>query len=124
MSYLKIFTVVNEHTVSTVTARYAIAMAASCRAELVLYAAHEEGSNEILLRHLERHMEQLFADASELGITVTRVIEIGNISKLLPKRVETEHADLVIIPLLPFKRYGADLARHMVHYLLRTIRSD
>jgi len=124
MSYRTIFSVVNEHTVSTVTARYAISMAASCKAQLVLYAAHAEGSNETLLRHMNRHLDQLVTDASALDIPVTRVIEIGNISKLLPKRVEAERADLVFFPLMPFKRYGADLARRTVHRLLRTIKSD
>jgi nucleotide-binding universal stress UspA family protein len=124
MSYNKIISVVNEHTVSTVTARYAIAMALSCKAALVLYAAHAEGSNETVLRHLDRHLEQLFTDASALGISVIRVIEIGNISTLLPKRVEGEKADLVFFPLMPFKRYGANLARHTVHHLQRAITSD
>lgn len=124
MSYRKIFTVVNEHTVSTVTGRYAISLAAACKAELVLYAAHAEGSNETLLRHLECHLDQLHTDASELGIPVTRITEIGNIGSLLSERVQAEHADLVMFPLLPFKRYGADLARRTVQRLQRTIKSD
>ena len=124
MSYHTIISVVNEHTVSTVTARYAISLAASCKAGLILYAAHEEGCNETLLRHIERHMEQLFSDAAEAGVPVTRITEIGTISRLLPKRVQAEKADLVICPLLPYKRYGADRARHTVHLLLRTITSD
>jgi nucleotide-binding universal stress UspA family protein len=124
MSYRKIFSVVNEHTVSTVTGRYAISLAEACKAELVLYAAHEEGSNETLLRHLDCHLDQLYTDASKLGIPITRITETGNISTLLPKRVLAEHADLVMFPLLPFKRYGADLARLTVHRLLRTIKSD
>jgi len=124
MSYRKIITVVNEHTVSTVTGRYAISLAVSCRAELVLYAAHEEGSNGTLLRHLESHLDQLHTDASKLGIPVTRITEIGDIGSLLPKRVLAERADLVMFPLLPFKRYGAYLARLTVHRLLRTIKSD
>ena len=124
MSYNKILSVVNEHTVSTVIARYAISMAASCKAALVLYGAHDAGSNETVLRHLDRHLEQLVTDASALGIPVTQIIEIGNINALLPKRVEAEKADLVFFPFMPFKRYGADLARHMVHQLQRTITSD
>lgn len=124
MSYNKIVSVVDEHTVSTVTARYAIAMAASCKAELVLYSAHDEGSNETILRRLDRHLDQLLTDASELGVTVTRIAEIGNIGTLLPKRVLAEKADLVFYPLTPGERYGATLQRHMVHHLLRTIGAD
>ncbi len=124
MSYCRIMSVVNEHTVSTVTARYALSLAASCKAELVLYAAHDKGSSETLLRHLDRHLEQLVTDAAALGIPVTRITEIGTIGTLLPKRVQAEKADLVIFPLLPYKRYGAALARHTVHRLLRTIPAD
>ncbi|MFA7059484.1 MAG: universal stress protein [Pedobacter sp.] len=124
MSYRKIFSVVNDHTASTVTARYAISLATACKAELVLYATHDVGSNETVLSHTDRHMAHLFTDAFELGIPVTRITEIGNISELLPKRVQAENADLVFFPLMPYKQYGADLARHTVHNLLRTIKSD
>jgi len=124
MSYRKIFSVVNEFTVSTVMARYAISLAAACKAELVLYAAHGEGGEETILSHTDRHMAHLFTDAFELGIPVTRITEIGNIGKLLPKRAQAENADLVFYPLMPYERYGADLQRHTVHQLLRTISSD
>jgi len=124
MSYRKIFSVVNEHTVSTVTARYAISLAAACKAELVLYAAPDEGSNETILSNSDRHQDHLFTAAFELGIPVTRITEIGNISKLLPRRVQAEKADLVFYPLSPQESYGAKLTRHTVHHLLRTIKSD
>jgi len=124
MSYLKIFSVVNEHTVSTVIARYAVSMAVACKAELVLYAAHGEGSDETILRHTERHLDHLFTEAFELGIHVTRITEIGNIGKLLPKRAQAENADLVFYPLMSYERYGADLQRRTVHQLLRTISPD
>jgi nucleotide-binding universal stress UspA family protein len=124
MSYSKIFSVVNEHTASTVTARYAISLAAECKAELVLYAAHDEGSNEPVLHHTDRHLDHLITAALEFEIHVTRITEVGNISKLLPKRVQAENADLVFYPLTPDERYGVDQKRHTVHHLLRTIRSD
>jgi nucleotide-binding universal stress UspA family protein len=123
MSYRKIFSVVNDQTASTVIARYAISLAAACKADLVLYAAHDEGSNETL-RHTDRHVDHLFTAARELNIPVTRITEVGNISKLLPKRVQAEEADLVFYPLSPYERYGVNLQRHTVHNLLRTIRSD
>jgi len=124
MSYRKIFSVVNEHTASTVTSRYAISMAASCKAELRLYAAHDEGSKESTSLHTDRHMVHLFTAASDLGISVSRITEIGNINNLLPKKVQTEKADLVLYPLTPDERYGAALQQQTVHRLLRTIRSD
>lgn len=124
MSYLKIFSVVNEHTVSTVTARYAVSLASACNAELVLYAAHDVGSNESVIHHTDRHLDHLFTVAFDLNIPVTRITEIGNISKLLPKRVAVENADLVFYPLTPAERYGANLRRHTVHQLLKAIGSD
>lgn len=124
MSYHKIISVISEHTSSTVIARYAVSMAAECKAELVLYAAHDKASNEGILLDSERHMNHLFTAAFELGIPVTRITEIGNIGDLLPKRVHAEKADLVFYPLTLYKRYGADPQRHTVHTLLRTIKSD
>ena len=120
MSYRKIFSVVNEHTASTVTARYAISLAAADKSELVLYAAHDKGTDETILRHFERHLDHLFTIASELGIAVSRITEAGSITTLLPERVQAERADLVFYPLTPGDRYGATT----VHHLLRAISSD
>jgi nucleotide-binding universal stress UspA family protein len=124
MSYRKIFSVVTENTASTVIARYAISLAAACKAELVLYATHDENSNETMLLNAERHLDHLFAIAFELEIPVTRITEVGKISKLLPIRLQAEQADLVFYPLTPYERYGATLQRHTVHYLLSAVRSD
>jgi nucleotide-binding universal stress UspA family protein len=124
MSYRTIFSVVTEHTASTVMARYAIALAVACKAELILYAAHEEGSDETLLRHTDHHLDHLFAVAFELDIPVTRITEVGSIGRLLPKRVETENADLVFYPLTPYNQYGTDQQRHTVHRLLRSVNAD
>lgn len=124
MSYRKIVAVVNEHTASTIIARYAISLASACKAELVLYAGHVEGSNEVLLLRTERHLEHLSAIASELNIPVTRIIEVGNISTELPKRVQAENADLVFYPMTPRERYGAALQKHTVHGLLRSVQAD
>jgi nucleotide-binding universal stress UspA family protein len=124
MSYRKIFSVVNEHTASTVTARYAISLAAADKAELVLYAAHGEGTDETILRHTERHLDHLFAAALERGITVTRITEAGSLATLLPQRVQAERADLVFYPLTPGERYGETLPKRNVQHLLRTIGSD
>ena len=124
MSYRKIFSVITEHTASTVLARYAISLAAACKAKLVLYAAHGEGSNEKILLHTDRHLDHLYTVAFELDIPVTRIMEVGDIGKLLPKRVQAEKADLVFYALTPYERYGAYLQRHTVHRLLRTIGPD
>jgi len=118
-NYRKVFSVINAQTVSTVIARYAISLAAACKAELVLYAAHEEDCHAT-----DRHLEHLVTVASGLGIPVTRITESGDISRLLPKRVQMEKADLVFYPLTPCKPYGDDLQRRIVSHLLRTVSSD
>ncbi len=122
MSYSKIFTVVNENTASTVSARYAISLAIACKAELVLYAAHENGINETVLHHINRHLDHLYTVAFELGISVTRITENGNISNLLPERVEAEKADLVFYPLTPPEEYGQ--SKQTVHHLLKGVKTD
>jgi nucleotide-binding universal stress UspA family protein len=124
MSYRTIFSVINEHSASTVTARYAIALAVACKSELFLYAAHNEVSAETKLHQTERHMDYLFTVAFELDIAVKRITEVGDIKKLLPKRVQAEKADLVLYPLMPDDRYGTTLRLQTVHYLLRSIKSD
>lgn len=124
MSYRKIFAVINEHTASTVTARFAISLAAACKADIVLYAAHDEKSDEAVKRHTDRHMDHLFTVALELDIAVTRIAEAGNIIQQLPKRVVADKADLVFYPLTPYEKYGVDRQRDTVHSLLRTTSSD
>lgn len=124
MGYRKIVTVVDEHTASAIIARYAISLAAACKAELVLYAGHVEGCNEVLLLRTEHHLEHLSTVASALNIPVTRIVEAGNLGTMLPKRVQAEHADLLFYPMAPCERYGAALQKHTVHTLLRTVRAD
>jgi nucleotide-binding universal stress UspA family protein len=124
MNYRMLLCVINEHTVSTVTARYALSLATACKAGLVLYAAAEDGTDEDILLRSARHMDRLYKAASELGIPVSRVTESGKIGALLPQRVLVEKADLVLYPLTPYKRFGTDPQRNMIHNLLRTIRSD
>lgn len=124
MSYRTIVSVVNEHTASTVTARYAMAMAVSSGSGLVLYAVHSGDADESTLRHSERHLEHLFAMANEQGIPVTRVVETGSIVRLLPHYIQAENADLVFYPVAPGEQYGAPLQQQTIHQLLHTVRSD
>ena len=122
MSYHMIFSVVNEHTASVVTARYAMSLAAACKAELLLYAAHDEAGDEGILLRTNRHLDHLQTDACESGVRVTRVTEVGTIGALLPKRAAAAKADLVCYPLSSDKRGRLQL--RMVHHLQRTIASD
>lgn len=124
MSYRTVVAVVNEHSGSTVTASYAIALAMATKARLVLYATHAESTSETILHHTSRHLDHLFTVALNHGITVIRINEIGTITQLLPKRVLAENADLVFYPLLPSEHYGASVQTQNVHRLLRTIKAD
>lgn len=124
MSYRTILAVINEHTASTVSARYAIAMAAAAGAGLVLYAAHEEGGDKAIFSHTERHQDHLFSEALALDLPVARITEAGALTRLLPKRVREEGCDLVFYPLTPNERYGATLQGQVAHQLLSTVRAD
>lgn len=124
MGYRTIFSVVNEHTGSTVAARYAMALAVAGKSRLVLYSAHGEGVDETTFRHIERHLDHLAAIAFDLDIPVTRITESGNIVHLLPHRVQEEHADLVFYPLTPSERYKTTFQQQTVHHLLRVITVD
>lgn len=124
MTYRTILSVINEHSGSTVTASYAIALAITTKARLVLYAAHPLGTSETILQHSGHHLDHLFAIALEHDIAVTRISEVGQITRLLPKRVLAENADLVFYPLLPSEQYGATLQTQSVHQLLRSIKAD
>jgi nucleotide-binding universal stress UspA family protein len=124
MSYKTIFSVITEHSISTVAARYAIALAAASKADLVLYAAHEPGSHEIILRQTDRHLDSLLSLASGLNIPVTKIVEAGNICRLLPKRVQLEKADIVFYPMTLHEQQGALLGRNTHYHLQRTVPSD
>ncbi len=121
MSYRKIFSVVNEHTTSTVVARHAILLAAACKAELVLYASSAGSEGSVLTKS---HQEHLALVASKLDVPVTLITDEGNMSSMLPQRVRAEQVDLVFYPLTPYKRQGTDPQRHAIQTLLRTVSSD
>jgi nucleotide-binding universal stress UspA family protein len=117
MSYRKIFSVVNECTASTVIARYAISVAAACKADLVLYAAHDELGTKSTCHATVGHLDHLTTVATDMNITVTRIIENGSIGMLLPKRVATEQADMVFYPL-------TSGTQHTVRQLIRATLPD
>lgn len=124
MGYRRIVAVINEHTSSTLTARYAMSLAEACKAELLLYAINGGESGASLHHHANHHLEHSAAVATDMGIPVSRIIESGSLSLLLPKRVEKEEVDLVFYPLAPGESYGTRLQQQTVHHLLRTISAD
>ncbi|MBV5341370.1 MAG: universal stress protein [Deltaproteobacteria bacterium] len=124
MSYRTILVVINEHTGSTVAARYALPLAESEECRLVLYSAYGEGGDSTAIRLTEKHLDHLLKEAIALGINVTRVTEIGSITKLLPHRALAEAVDLLLYPLTPGEHYGSTMQQQTAHHLLRTIRAD
>jgi nucleotide-binding universal stress UspA family protein len=124
MSYRTIIAVINEQSASVVTARYAISLAAACKAELILYSAHVEKCNEITIIRTRHHMDDLTTVATAVGIQVTRTTEVGTIRTLLPKLVLERNADLVFYHLTPDEQFGAFIQRSIVHHLLKAITSD
>ena len=123
MGYRKILAVINEHTGSAVSARYATMMAASNGSELVLYSAHDAPGDAAAF-HTERHIDHLFSEALALDVTVSRISEVGPFSRLLLHRIQAEAVDLVFYPLTPGERYGATMQQHTAHQLLRSVRAD
>jgi len=117
MSYRKIFSVVNDCTASTVIARYAISVAAACKADLVLYAACDEKDTETSRHATVGHLDHLTTVATEMQIPVTRIIEEGSIGMVLPKRVTTEQADMVFYP-------HTSAIQHTVRQLIRSTLPD
>ena len=124
MNYHTIVTVVNEHTTSIVTARYAISLALACNAELILYSAHGAGENEVLLRRASHHREYLNTLATGHGISVTHIVNIGSLHKQLPRLVQEKHVDCVFYHMAPGEQYGNNLPRKTVHHLLRCVKCD
>lgn len=124
MNYRTIFAVINEYTGSTVSARYAMALAAAGGSRLVLYCVHGDGGDSTVGNQSEKHLDHLFSEAQAVGIPVARIAESGSVTTLLPQRVHTEGADLVFYPLTPGERYGAALQGDTAHHLLRTIKPD
>lgn len=124
MNYRKILAVINEHSGSTVAARYAMAMATEGGTKLILYSAHADEENGAIARQTEHHLEHCFTEALAADIPVTRISEAGLLTRTLPHRVQTEGVDLVFYPLTPGERYGAALQQQTAHHLLRTVRAD
>jgi nucleotide-binding universal stress UspA family protein len=124
MSYHTIAAVITDLTVSTVVARYALALAASSSSRLILCGYHEDAAGEMAVLAIERHLNHLAAVAAEMKVTVTTIIETGSVATLLPRLVLREKVELLFYPLPPYKRYGVDQERTVTRALLRSISCD
>lgn len=80
MNYRTILAVINEQTGSTVSACYAMELAAAGGSRLVLYCVHEGDSTVGDLA--DKHLDHLFSEAQAVGIAVTRIAESDSITTL------------------------------------------
>lgn len=93
--YKRILSAVNEFTNSEVAARYALALAAACGAELLLAYSAEELATDEAIGRAERALERLFRAARDRGIAVESITEQGDPLRKIPATA---------------RRYGADIA--------------
>jgi nucleotide-binding universal stress UspA family protein len=93
--YKKILVAINEFTNSEVAARYALALAKSCRSRLFLVFAAEEGIGQNAFGHAEGTLVRLFAAAEGMGIEVESSTVNGAPFKTISDVVREHGIDLV-----------------------------
>jgi len=92
--YKKILAAVNEFTNSEITARYAIALAKSCKAALSLVFVAEDKLNREVFRQAESALERLFIEAQGHDIDVESIIEKGNPLKKISDIVKKNRIEI------------------------------
>lgn len=93
--YSNILAAVNEYTNSEAAARYAIALARSCRARLFLLFVAGEGIGHDVFRRAEAALERLFIEAEGEGIEVRSVTETGDPFSVIRATVQNSAIDIV-----------------------------
>ena len=93
--YQRILAAVNEFTNSELAARYAIALAKSCRAKLFLVFVAEERIDKDTFRHAESALGRLFIEAQNQGIDVESITEKGSPLRSISAIVKKEPVDIV-----------------------------
>jgi nucleotide-binding universal stress UspA family protein len=93
--YTKILAAVNEFTNSEIAARYAIALAKSCRAKLSVVFVAEEKMGKEVFRHAEAAIERLFIEAEKQDVEVERITERGHPFRKIREFVNQKKIDLV-----------------------------
>ncbi len=92
--YKKILAAVNEFTNSEITARYAIALAKSCKAALSLVFVAEDKLDKEVFRQVESAIERLFIEAEEHNVEVKSIIEKGNPLKRISDIVNQNNIEI------------------------------
>jgi len=93
--YKKILAAVNEFTNSEMAARYAIALAKSCKAKLDLVFVSEDRLNKDAFRHAESGLERLFREAKNSDIEVESIIGRGSPLEKISDIVKKNEIDIV-----------------------------
>lgn len=93
--YQKILAAVNEHLNSEITARYALSLAAACKAKLYFSFVAERGLSRSDIEAAERAMKRLFLEARDLGIAAESNTETGEFVQRIEATVRQEKINLV-----------------------------
>lgn len=92
--YHTILAAVNEYSNSEAAARFAIGLAQSCRARLVLIFVAAEGADLESLRRAEAALERLFLEASAKNVDVESLIKKGDPFHQISVAVREKEVDL------------------------------
>lgn len=93
--YKSILAAVNEFTNSEIAARYAMALAKSCRAKLSFVFVAEENRDKEVSRHAEAALERLFIEAEKQDIEAESITERGNPFRKIRDVINQKKIDLV-----------------------------
>lgn len=93
--YKRILAAVNEFTNSEIAARYAMALAKSCRAKLSFVFVAEENRDKEVSRHAEAALERLFIEAEKQDIEAESITERGNPFRKIRDVINQKKIDLV-----------------------------
>ena len=92
--YRNILATVNEFTNSEISARYAIALARSCRAELTFLFVSKDALDANALRHAEAALGRLFSEAEASGVAARSVLESGDPVEKITGWVKNNEVDI------------------------------
>jgi nucleotide-binding universal stress UspA family protein len=95
--YKNVLAAVNEFTNSEITARYAMALAKSCKASLSLVFATEDRVDREAFRQAESAIGRLFIEAEDQHVEVRSIIEKGEPLKKIRDIVNQNDIDIVFI---------------------------
>jgi len=93
--YKRILAAVNELTNYEIAARYAMALAKSCRAELSFVFVAEEDRDKEVFRHAEAALERLFIEAEKQDIEIESITEWGDPFRKIREVINQKKIDLV-----------------------------